>query len=111
MVVLNLAFDEGLIPMGYKMRVNEYLVTIRSTAGEGEAPAAKAAAGAAPAVPEPAAGDDFSVDEEAPAAEKNAGKAAAAPATKGAEAPVKPAAPAAKSGAGNAAGNAAGNKS
>jgi hypothetical protein len=34
MVVLNLAFEEGLIPMGYKMRLNEYLATVRSTTGE-----------------------------------------------------------------------------
>jgi hypothetical protein len=65
MVVLNLAFDEGLIPMGYKMRLNEYLATIRSAAGEGAPVAAKAAAApAVPVAPVEGGGDDFSVDEE-----------------------------------------------
>jgi hypothetical protein len=95
MVVLNLAFDEGLIPMGYKMRLNEYLATIRSTAGEGAPVVAKAAAApvvapAASAAPAEAGGDDFSVDEEPDAAAKPA--STEKPAAKPAPAPAKPAA-------------------
>jgi hypothetical protein len=36
MAIINLAFSEGHIPMGYKMRLNEYLSTIRGVSVEGE---------------------------------------------------------------------------
>jgi hypothetical protein len=90
MAVLNLAFQEGQIPMGYKMRVNEYLSTIRSAA-EGDAPySAKPAPAAGP---EAAGGEAFPPEEE-PGAAKNLGGApqpAAAP--KAAAPAAKPPAP------------------
>jgi hypothetical protein len=61
MVVLNLAFHEGQIPMGYKVRMNGYFATIRP-AGEGE-PSAKPAS--PDAVPPAAGGNEFSIDDEA----------------------------------------------
>ncbi|MDR2136083.1 MAG: PilZ domain-containing protein [Treponema sp.] len=102
MVVLNLAFNEGQIPMGYKVRVNEYLATIRP-GGEGEArppepalaasPAAVSAspaAASAPAAAAEAAGrDDFSTDDEPEEPEA----VPADPAAAKAAGPAKPAAP------------------
>ncbi|MDR0670282.1 MAG: pilus assembly protein PilZ [Treponema sp.] len=75
MVVLNLAFVEGQIPMGYKVRINEYFATIRPGGeGEGAAKAPDTAAVSTAAVPAPAAdsgpaaeaaaGDKFSIDDE-----------------------------------------------
>jgi hypothetical protein len=93
MVVLNLAFHDGHIPMGYKVRLNEYLSTIRST-GEGDAsysakpapgpaaaepPATEAPAAETPAAETPAAGGDvFSIDEDGET-EKTPGQTAAQP--------------------------------
>jgi hypothetical protein len=133
MVIINLAFNEGQIPMGYKMRINEYLATIRSTS-EGESPAKAASgeegaktapaggelpSGAAPSGPpagaasETSPGEDFSIGEDDDeGAVKTLGDppgAAAAPSassTPGSAAPAKPAAPA-KSGAPSAPGSAA----
>jgi hypothetical protein len=96
MVVLNLAFDEGQIPMGYKMRLNEYLATVRAAVGDTDAvPAAKAPAVSAkvavdPAVPVEGGGEFSMDDEEAPEAAAKAATAApkaptAAPAAKGAK--------------------------
>jgi hypothetical protein len=97
MAVLNLAFNEGEIPMGYKVRINEYFATVRP-GGEAEAAskpaepvpagvsAAPASAGvsaglaAAPASTEaPAGGSDFSIDDE-PEAEKTLGEPVKSPA-------------------------------
>jgi hypothetical protein len=69
MAIINLAFNEGQIPMGYKMRINEYLATIRSAAAEGESPVkpssgeGEGAAGTGPAA-ESSSGEDFSIEEE-----------------------------------------------
>jgi hypothetical protein len=58
MAIINLAFSEGQIPMGYKMRINEYLSTVRGAEGdfaaraspsEGESPGPAASAGNPPA--------------------------------------------------------------
>jgi hypothetical protein len=86
MAIINLAFTEGQIPMGYKMRINEYLATIRSAA-EGEAKAPAGEGEAAPASPLAApSGEDFSIGEAA--AVKTLGDAP------GAAAPVAPKSPA-----------------
>jgi hypothetical protein len=75
MVVLNMVFHMGQIPMGYKVRINEYFGAVRS-GGEGEAPSsakalpveasataiADATVAAVPAVA--AGGDDFSIGDE-----------------------------------------------
>ncbi|MDR2375463.1 MAG: PilZ domain-containing protein [Treponema sp.] len=78
MVVLNLAFSEGQIPMGYKVRINEYFATIRP-AGEGDGSAKPPEAVSADSGPAPdsvpAAGDNFSIDD-GPEAEKNPGDTA-----------------------------------
>ncbi|MDR3248300.1 MAG: pilus assembly protein PilZ [Treponema sp.] len=114
MVVLNLAFDEAQIPMGYKMRLNEYLATVRAVAGDTDAlPLAKAPAAPAQAAPAADAaavpgGGEFSMDdEEAPAPEETTAKettvaketpAKTAPAAKAAAVappPAKPVKPAA----------------
>jgi hypothetical protein len=55
MAIINLAFAEGQIPMGYKMRINEYMATLRGAA-EGEAPA-KAASEEKEAAPAGPAGE------------------------------------------------------
>jgi hypothetical protein len=73
MAVLNLAFYEGQIPMGYKMRMNEYFVTIRPV-GEGESSAKPVSQ---EAVPLAAGRSEFSIDDEA---EKTPEEAAAKPA-------------------------------
>jgi hypothetical protein len=105
MVVLNLSFDEGQIPMGYKMRLNEYLATVRAVAGDMDSAAktpavvAKAATAApAPAAPAPAeGGGEFSMDDEeaAPAPAPTATTVAPVPAAKAAAPPAKGAKPAA----------------
>jgi hypothetical protein len=72
MVIINLAFNEGQIPMGYKMRINEYLATVRSAEGESpaKAPPGEEGARAAPAVgasPAPGTaptGEDFSIGDD-----------------------------------------------
>jgi hypothetical protein len=55
MAIINLAFTEGQISMGYKMRINEYLATVRSSAAEGESPGKAAPAEGPAASPDPAA--------------------------------------------------------
>jgi hypothetical protein len=105
LLVLDLTFDEGTIPMGYKMRLNEHLGTVRADNRSGgdslpvdtsrkaapPKPAAPAPQAAAPAAKAPAA------QPAAPAAAKapDAAKAPAAPAAK-APAPKAPAAETAK---------------
>ncbi|MDR0399917.1 MAG: PilZ domain-containing protein [Treponema sp.] len=66
LAIINLAFDEGRIPMGYKMRLNGYLSTVRGASTEGESPVKAAPAeGDAPAAESPAPG----LPGEAPAAD------------------------------------------
>jgi hypothetical protein len=86
MIALAMEFDEAFIPMGYKIRINEYLNTLRADnrfQGEmsADTPAPAAAPAAAPAPAAPAA--------PAPAAPAAAAAAPAAPATAPA-APVPP---------------------
>ncbi|MDR2747296.1 MAG: pilus assembly protein PilZ [Treponema sp.] len=97
MAIINLAFSEGQIPMGYKMRINEYMVTVRGAAAEGESPAKASPQGeASPGKTAP--GENFSVDEEKDTAKNLGGVSSASPA-----APVKSPTPAEKSSASPAA--------
>jgi hypothetical protein len=92
MAIINLAFGEGQIPMGYKMRLNEYLSTVRSASVEGESPVKADSAGAAAAANTP--GEVFSIEEEEEAGTvKNLGTppAPAAAAENSGPAPAKPA--------------------
>ncbi|MDR2177738.1 MAG: PilZ domain-containing protein [Treponema sp.] len=61
MAVLNLVFDEGQIPMGYRVRINEYFTTARP-AGEGEA-AGKVPETAPAGVSEAAGANHFSAND------------------------------------------------
>jgi hypothetical protein len=75
MAIINLAFSDGQIPMGYKIRLNEYLSTVRGPAGEGEAKAPPA--GEAVPGENITPGDEAAVknlgDDSAKAASANAG--------------------------------------
>jgi hypothetical protein len=93
MAIINLAFKDGQIPMGYKMRLNDYLSTIRSVSVEGEGKGSSANGNAAETP-----GGDFSIGEDEAAA-KTLGEAS--PAKAPAASPAKPAAkPVAKPAAG-----------
>ncbi|MDR0641259.1 MAG: PilZ domain-containing protein [Treponema sp.] len=117
MAIINLAFTEGQVSMGYKMRINEYLATVRGWDGESSAKAAEG-----PALsPEPAAGQpamENPPDAGGGATVKNLGDDSAAPET-AAEAPAPaessaaaaPLKPAGKSAAAPALKTAAGGKS
>jgi len=98
MVALGLNFTENAVPMGFKMRINDFLTAIRADYRsiseeelEAQATATKAAA-AKPGAPAAAPGAKPGAPAAAPAA-KPAAPAAAKPA---APAAAKPAAPVAK---------------
>ncbi|GHV45932.1 hypothetical protein AGMMS49546_33000 [Spirochaetia bacterium] len=101
LLALMLAYDESIVPMGYKMRVNDFLGTVRAENRTGDSDSADASSGAAKTVKaKPAA--------EAPAKPAAAAVPDADPAAPGlspagaqnAEAPPEP--PAAKAGASQA---------
>jgi hypothetical protein len=96
MVIINLAFNEGQIPMGYKLRINEYLTTIR-VLGDGESPA-KAPSGEALPAGEEREGAAKTL-EQSPAPGAAAEPAADAPPSAKPPAGAVPAAPSAKSAA------------
>jgi hypothetical protein len=58
LVALAMIFDESQVPMGYKVRLNEYLSQIRVDTRSGDSPAgeAKFAPGKTPAAPKPESG-------------------------------------------------------
>ena len=85
MIALAMEFDEAFVPMGYKIRINEYLNTIRADSRFQEGEVSTAAPPARPAAPAPAA----------PAAAAPATPAAAAPAATPTAPAAAPAAPAA----------------
>jgi hypothetical protein len=103
MAIINLAFNEGQIPMGYKMRLNEYLSTIRSVSAEGEGKA-PSSGGEAPANEnafaggEAAGGNSSAGGEDA--AVKSLGEAAPGKAAPAKEAPAPLEKPAVKPAAG-----------
>jgi hypothetical protein len=96
LIALAILFEETLIPMGYKMRINDYLSSLRVDPRNSDSPAPEAAPAeqAAAAVPEAPAAPAPETPA-APAAEAAAGQAAAA-APEATAAPA-PAAPAGKS--------------
>jgi hypothetical protein len=51
LLVLDLSFDEAAIPMGYKMRLNDYLGTVRAENRSGGDPSSGAAGGAKKSAP------------------------------------------------------------
>jgi hypothetical protein len=51
MVVLTMEFDEAVVPMGYRIRLNEYLNTVRADNRSGGEAEARAAAGEAKQTP------------------------------------------------------------
>jgi hypothetical protein len=87
LIALGILFDESLVPMGYKMRINDYLSAIRVDSRT--APAAEAPAPASPAAEAPAAASA--------AAEAPAGPAGASPPASPAAASPAAASPAAAS--------------
>ncbi|MDR3148102.1 MAG: PilZ domain-containing protein [Treponema sp.] len=78
MAIINLAFTQGQIPMGFKMRINEYFATARgpSAEGEGKAPGGE---GSVPAAEGSASGqssgENFSMEDEEESTTKNLGAA------------------------------------